>query len=383
MVQLVNKQTIKSVTRKKINPLKGKKGAKSRLKMTNASERIIDDLVLTYLISQGCVKTAGKLMEIRPDCKNLAKKLNYSNIFTNVFILEDILSLYSEVKLKNEIHEISEALIYKHLKEQKYDQTAKNLLNLRKKSEFFQLPENINLEDVIRNSNPVYSKRIRNALKSTKPDYFVEELEKIGENEINNLEDVDVTRNYDNELISAERKSINLPVVRRSERIKNSALKSPKPDFLVEELKKIGENDCTLPLKIVYNLPEKNRGIIATKKFFKGDFVVEYSGELISEKTAKDRELQYTHDKVGSYMYFFQTKGQKYCIDATAETGRYGRLINHSRLHANLLPKVKSIGDIPRLILIAKQDIDTGTELLYDYGDKSKKSRDAFPWLEK
>ena len=33
--------------------------------------------------------------------------------------------------------------------------------------------------------------------------------------------------------------------------------------------------------------------------------------------------------------------------------------------------------------MIAKQDIDTGTELLYDYGDKSKKSRDAFPWLEK
>ena len=164
--------------------------------MTNASERIIDDLVLTYLISQGCVKTAGKLMEIRPNCKTLAKKLNYSNIFTNVFILKDILSLFSELKLKNETHEISEALIYKHLKEQKYDETAKNLLNLRKKSEFFQLPQNYNLEDVIRNSNPIYSKRIRNAVKSPKPDYFVEELKKIGENEINNLEDVDVTRNY-------------------------------------------------------------------------------------------------------------------------------------------------------------------------------------------
>ena len=272
--------------------------------MTNASERIIDDLVLTYLISQGCVKTAGKLMEIRPSCKTLAKKLNYSNIFTNVFILEDILSLYSELKLNNETHEISETLIYKYLKEQKYDETAKNLLHLRKRSEFIQLPQNYNLEDVIRNNNPIYSKRIRNALKSQKPDYFVDELKKNGENEINNLEDVDVTRNYaisnydnDNELISAERKSINLSVVRRSERIKNNVLEAPKSDFLVEELKKIGENDCKLPLKIVYNLPEKNRGIIATKKFFKGDFVVEYSGELISEKTAKDREIQYTHDK--------------------------------------------------------------------------------------
>jgi hypothetical protein len=158
---------------------------------------------------------------------------------------------------------------------------------------------------VIRNSNPIYSERIRNERKSPKPDYFVEELKKIGEKTDHyHFEDVDVTRNcaisnYDNELISAERKSINLPVVRRSERIKNNALESPKSDYFVEELKKIGENDCKLPLKIVYNLPEKNRGIIATKKFFKGDFVVEYSGELISEKTAKERELQYTHDKGG------------------------------------------------------------------------------------
>ena len=45
--------------------------------------------------------------------------------------------------------------------------------------------------------------------------------------------------------------------------------------------------------------------------------------------------------------------------------------------------QVKSINDIPRLILIAKQEIDIGTELLYDYGDKTKKSRDAYPWLAK
>ena len=45
--------------------------------------------------------------------------------------------------------------------------------------------------------------------------------------------------------------------------------------------------------------------------------------------------------------------------------------------------QVKSINGIPRLILIAKQDIDIGTELLYDYGDKTKKSLDAYPWLSK
>jgi hypothetical protein len=52
-------------------------------------------------------------MEIGPSCKTLAKKLNYWNIFTNVFISEDISSLYSRLKIKNEILEISEeALIY-------------------------------------------------------------------------------------------------------------------------------------------------------------------------------------------------------------------------------------------------------------------------------
>jgi histone-lysine N-methyltransferase SETD8 len=37
----------------------------------------------------------------------------------------------------------------------------------------------------------------------------------------------------------------------------------------------------------------------------------------------------------------------------------------------------------PRLILVAKGDLDAGTELLYDYGDRSKESLAAHPWLAK
>jgi histone-lysine N-methyltransferase SETD8 len=37
--------------------------------------------------------------------------------------------------------------------------------------------------------------------------------------------------------------------------------------------------------------------------------------------------------------------------------------------------------DRPRLILVARKDIDSGTELLYDYGDRSKESLKAHPWL--
>ena len=45
------------------------------------------------------------------------------------------------------------------------------------------------------------------------------------------------------------------------------------------------------------------------------------------------------------------------------------------------MTKVIMLGETPRLILVAKQDIVTGTELLYDYGDRSKESLKAHPWL--
>ena len=72
----------------------------------------------------------------------------------------------------------------------------------------------------------------------------------------------------------------------------------------------------------------------------------------------------------GCYMYYFKTKGKQYCIDATGESGRYGRLLNHSTKTPNCATKVVMLGDIPRLILVAKQDIAAQTELLYDYGDR-------------
>ncbi len=79
----------------------------------------------------------------------------------------------------------------------------------------------------------------------------------------------------------------------------------------------------------------------------------------------------------------FVTLFSNLSIDATAETGRLGRLVNHSRLTPNLQTKVVMDEKRPRLVLVAKSDIDVGTELLYDYGDRSKKSLAAHPWLAK
>lgn len=51
---------------------------------------------------------------------------------------------------------------------------------------------------------------------------------------------------------------------------------------------------------------------------------------------------------------------QFFSIDATRESGRLGRLVNHSRLHPNLQTKVVMVKESPRLILIAKTEVSEG-----------------------
>lgn len=68
-------------------------------------------------------------------------------------------------------------------------------------------------------------------------------------------------------------------------------------------------------------------------------------------------------------------------VDATKESDRLGRLINHSKT-GNCQTKLHDINGIPHLILVASRDIQEGEELLYDYGDRSKASIEAHPWLK-
>ncbi|XP_023247904.1 N-lysine methyltransferase KMT5A-like [Copidosoma floridanum] len=127
----------------------------------------------------------------------------------------------------------------------------------------------------------------------------------------------------------------------------------------------------------------KGRGVITTRSFVRGEFVVEYIGELIDLVTAKKREAKYAKDlNTGCYMYYFQHRNQQYCIDATAESDKLGRLVNHSR-NGNLLTRIVEIGDTPHLVLIAKEDIPAGKEITYDYGDRSRESIQNYPCLIK
>lgn len=167
--------------------------------------------------------------------------------------------------------------------------------------------------------------------------------------------------------------------IRRSERRPKTEVEAKQQKTIEERL--ISNSDTDLGLK-VQHFPEKGRGVSATRNFSKGEFVVEYSGDLIDVKIAKERENKYAMDlSKGCYMYYFRANNRQYCIDATSETGRLGRLVNHSRVTPNLQTKVVVFRDKPRLILVAKRDIEAGEELLYDYGDRSRESMEAHPWL--
>ena len=132
----------------------------------------------------------------------------------------------------------------------------------------------------------------------------------------------------------------------------------------------------------VVDIEGKGRAVKTLQPISKADYVVEYAGDLIDAGVAKDKEEEYAMDlSKGCYLFYFLVGGKKYCVDATTESGRLGRLLNHSMLYPNCGTKVAMVDGRPRLYFVAKQEIPAGTELVFDYGDRSKASLVANPWL--
>ncbi|XP_030625334.1 N-lysine methyltransferase KMT5A-A [Chanos chanos] len=165
--------------------------------------------------------------------------------------------------------------------------------------------------------------------------------------------------------------------IRRSSRKSKSELKCEEKKHIDELITKGIENGM-----MVQYIEGKGRGVFATQNFQKGQYIVEYHGDLLPITDAKKREAMYAQNpETGCYMYYFQYLSKTYCVDATKETDRLGRLINHSK-NGNCQTKLHDINGIPHLILVASRDIQEGEELLYDYGDRSKASIAAHPWLK-
>ncbi|XP_052447450.1 N-lysine methyltransferase KMT5A-A [Carassius gibelio] len=178
-------------------------------------------------------------------------------------------------------------------------------------------------------------------------------------------------------LFETNRKVTDYFPVRRSFRKSKDELKCEKQRHFDDLIK----NNVEEGLK-VRSIEGKGRGVFAVRAFQKDQFVVEYHGDLLEIADAKARETLYAQDPAtGCYMYYFRHHDKTYCVDATKESERLGRLINHSKT-GNLRTKLHEMNGTPRLIFLASRDIRVDEELLYDYGDRSKEAIAAHPWLK-
>ncbi|XP_072168334.1 N-lysine methyltransferase KMT5A-like [Diadema setosum] len=108
-------------------------------------------------------------------------------------------------------------------------------------------------------------------------------------------------------------------------------------------------------------------GIFATRSFTKGEFLLQYKGDVISEEEAATREERYKTEH--HYQFFYSYRGKTMCIDAT-ETKSNGRFVNDAKEGTSecnsRMRKVEESGKV-FLCLFAIKDIKVGDEIRYDY----------------
>ncbi|KAG5639744.1 hypothetical protein H0H81_000024 [Sphagnurus paluster] len=109
--------------------------------------------------------------------------------------------------------------------------------------------------------------------------------------------------------------------------------------------------------------PIHDWGLYAMEKISRGEMVIEYVGEVIRAQVADKREKAYERQGIGS-SYLFRID-EDLVVDATKK-GNLGRLINHS-CDPNCTAKIITINGEKKIVIYAKQDIELGDEITYDY----------------
>lgn len=104
-------------------------------------------------------------------------------------------------------------------------------------------------------------------------------------------------------------------------------------------------------------------GIVAKEDISQGDFVIEYVGEVIDDKTCEERLWKMRH--CGETNFYLCEINRDMVIDATYK-GNKSRFINHS-CEPNTEMQKWTIDGETRIGIFATRDIRKGEELTYDY----------------
>lgn len=113
----------------------------------------------------------------------------------------------------------------------------------------------------------------------------------------------------------------------------------------------------------VIKTDKKGFGLRANKDMAPGDFVFEYIGEVIDEKTFRRRMLQYDHEGIKHFYFMSLTKGE--FVDATKK-GNLGRFCNHS-CNPNCFVDKWVVGDKLRMGIFVERKVKAGEELVFNY----------------
>ncbi len=102
----------------------------------------------------------------------------------------------------------------------------------------------------------------------------------------------------------------------------------------------------------------QGRGVFARRRIRRGQRVIEYGGERISNDEADRR---YDDDRMHRHHTFLFTLDDETCIDGNSQ-GNDARFINHS-----CDPNCEAVIEKGKIWIYAKRNIQPGVELAYDY----------------
>lgn len=116
----------------------------------------------------------------------------------------------------------------------------------------------------------------------------------------------------------------------------------------------------------------KGKGLFTKEKIYKGTFICEYAGEVITKNEALQRLLHNEKNNLMNYILcvneHFGPRLSVTYIDPTY-FGNIGRYINHSCNPNCDIISVRINNTIPKLCIFAKKEIEENTEITFNYGE--------------